>query len=607
MKPPALVGVALAAIILAGMAFSPALRSAQSKQADSAAEAAELARRYVSDAGFRWLRITQFADGSKITDGDLDHLMAQSKGLFDQLDKELRDAENDAKRRDLDLNQQPSLVPLGSGKTAVTRALEQMSALMSGEDSVLAAAEKAAREAVAQGGEMVGPNQVLGLVLYLKAAQAFVRSQDFRRQLTDEYARLVAVSGDIKMTQINVDRFSGVEVAPIKADLQQKVDEMQSIADQAAADVAQGEPDVALRKAELAATESDLAAEQRKMFELEGRGFRAGDDDSFNAYRANYQRLAERIRLIESKKDFLALGGKLAGGASVSLAELEWRLQQSREKLKNANDGVAALRDRITLVDQTAEAAEGARTDYSGQIAQLSAKFDEIADRIRSLRGQAVRGESEALQFARAAAIQFRSAQNALNAWKNAAATLRRERDEKGLNLRLKLISDDVFADRVGASAEAEAKLLVGQIHAQRLRSIAEKLAAFERVALLRPGVTPRDTSEDRSAQNTSRTEAITALSEARDAFERMANGRPAVVAWIPRSALATTYYLLSIVDPSNRDANFAAALENIEQAVAGRERSPYVMPHLALRDHLKRLAAGGMKPEDEFDQDEGF
>jgi hypothetical protein len=508
---------------------------------------------------------------------------------------EFRNVVNNANSFDREHGFEPGLTIPTSSAPAIRSAIRDSQEVIAAVAADLQSAEENAREGLQLSPDTPGVAQVLGLAQLLRSGVAFAESQEIRRHLSTRRTELIALAADIRTARSNIDRFSGIDTGEIVASLETDLEEVKAAEEETAGRIEQLSLGLVDRKSRLDGVKKKLDDARQQMLDIEQQGFTAGNDASFNAYRDRYNQVAQALRELQVQEEQISEGGEVDGEHQPSIAELEWELSVERAKATGHAEARDAITEQITYVQKTGQAATGAQDVYARRRDELDAKLEGVMRELGTLMGEAVAKETEALSAAQAAATTFRTSANAYRKWKQDASQLQNEKDPNRTNERLKAIASDEFAERIPASAEGAAKLMIGEIHAQRIADITRHLEVLDRFVQMLPEKR-LDTAKLDELLTTSRDEATRSLNEAITTYQRLASG-PVNTSWAPQTTLACAYYLLSKVDAPNADAHLAAAADAISRAVAGREASPRTRDSVAFRDHLRRVAPNAAMP----------
>ncbi|TWT44540.1 hypothetical protein RAS1_09550 [Phycisphaerae bacterium RAS1] len=619
MKPPFLIGIGLAAVVAIAAFVSPTLRSAESKAAVEAAEKAELARRQLARFDLLLPSAAARAPAADLKDATpaaLEGAREAIQAAAQQASADLRRLNESAAAAGL-ATRQPE--PVGADPGSVQRAAAALDAAVKVNDALLADALKAAREAKQIDNSPLIVASVLGAAEYTRSTQLLNQAGELRARLARELTNLLNEAAVWKRTRGSADYFRGLDSAATLGELKAMRDALaakKESRDAAAALAAQ----VSEREQALDKAKADLAKANAEIQALEARGFRAGDDASFAAYRTQHAAASQRIKQVQSEAQLLERGGrKGAELVGENLAEAEIRggeavvsLDQLRRQQAAADDRVAreaasakAIEQQIKFLEQVSADAASARTRYAARLAELEAVQTALVEEIKQLATRATEKEQEALAAAQAAAAAFRDAQKAIDDWKRQAADVQATLDTAGTNERLKFITQRTrYAAHFGNGAEAAARMLAARVHAQRVASGASLIAKMGLFGEIRSGDFTFDASPFETALATARDEGVKSLEDARSKLEKLAT--PAETAWIAQAATAATFaiQLQLQTDPATQETLKASALDALGKALEKREQSPYLAAYVALRTHLQ---GGAAKPaEEKKAEDEG-
>lgn len=611
MKPPILIGIAIAATVLIAAFISPALRSSESKAAAEAAEKAELARRQLARYDLLMPTALSRAPAAALreaTPAVLESARELIQAVAQRAAAEFRRLNERSAAVGLPTQEAPTVSADPAGVQRAAAALEAAAKL---NDSLLADALKAAREAKQADSSPLNVASVLGAVEYTRASQLLNQAEQLRAQLSTALTDLLSQATVWKSLRGSADYFRGLDSAATLNELKSMREalsarrESREAAAALAAQVAQREQALQQAKADLAKANADLQA-------LESRGFRAGDDAAFSAYRAQYTAAANRIKQLQAEAQLLEHGGRRGAElAGESLADAEilggepvLSLDQLRQQKAAAEDRVAreeasgrAIDQQIRFLEQVAADAAEAKQRYATRLGELEAIQSAMVEEIKQLATRAMDKEQEALVAAQAAAAAFRDAQKAIDDWKRQASDVQQTLDTAGTNERLKFITQKTrYAAHFGNGAEAAARMLAARIHAQRVTAISALIAKMGLFSDMRSGDFTFDAAPFNEALATASDAGVKALDDARARLEKLAT--PVETAWIAQAATAATFALQMQIqtDPASQASLKTAALEALGKALERREQSPYLAAYAALRAHLQ----GREKPDDE-------
>jgi hypothetical protein len=607
LRPQIIVGVVIVVVVLAAGFLAPRLRSTASKQAAQAAEQAELARRELHRyaESYALPHLERQADLDALKEADFDQLLEQSQEAFAKLGQELAQTVSQAQASDRRLGREATdLRALRSNAGDVRSAITGFDQLYQQHQALFQRAAQHARQAGQAGRDVLGVAHILGMAEFLRATRLLEDAQVQRGQLRDEQAELLNLAANWKLTQAEADHYAGLDVGEILADLQQDSEELTARKDEAAAQAEGLTRAVAERKQELAQVREQLEAGRAALLSLEEKGFQAGDDSSFNAYRERYREVADQLLTLQEQEQLLAKGGtrggelvgddlqtaEIQGGEVVEgLEELERKLAVAQEKAQRFVDAEQRLAERVEFVKQSGQTAQGEQARYQARLDELGPRLDEKRTRAAELAEAAYAREEEALQAAQAAVRAFQDSQAAVNTWKRAASDLQRAKDRDRKNERLRMIAGDTFVEQLVAGAKGAAKMLVARIHAQRVDALSAHLTVLERYAAVRPGeAVEREPLQ--TAIEAAREQAVSTLNECVQIYAGLPKDK---VPWLAQSSLAVAHYMLSrlAVSPAQANEEMSLAVDSIQEAITN-ENFPYLTMQVRFREHLRAQGA---------------
>lgn len=613
MKPPLVIGAAIVLVVVAGGLFSRAFVSAATAGARQAQLSAELARRELDLFATGISELTSRIDLPGLKQSDLRALVDAYRTQFEGLAPAFNQAIGAAASRDKRAGFPTALKPIGLGAEAVKAALANYEKWIAQNDGLLKSAEKHANEARGVDAEAIGVNQVVGMVASLKAVLSLHEAETRQAELAEQQSQLIRLASAQKYERGDVDLFAGLDVKDTVEGLRKDLAEVSALEAQCGETAAALAAAVEQRRGELQAVGAELSAARDELLALEQKGFAAGDDAQFEAYRKKHAEVSARLRAAQQREEELRFGGRrgavlgddlargeIEGGEPVRpLADLEFELEKARAEQAGYGKSRGEVERQIEFVQKRGTAAGEAGDNARKNIQDLEARIKATFERIAALLDQSYSAERAALESAAAAARAFDASKRATGQWMARASTVQREQDPKRTNERLKIITNDEFLnrmDRIGASAEAAAYTLIGRIQTQRAVNLARHVKVMERLTELLPG-SQFDPKQIEERIATARDEAPKALGKARDAYEKLVTSGPANVAWVPQAHLASVYYLMAQAEPAAAEAHLQKALESIEAAVTGREHSPYLAAHVNFRAHLRAAVKAAAAP----------
>ena len=623
MKPSVLVGLALAAVIIAAGFVVPRLPSAR-KTALQAQEEAALAQRKLGRMNVGLARLQGLANTAALNEADLDALVAQTEEELRQISgtsaRLVQEADRLAAQHGLP---EPGLQPLSANVAGVRRAASEFESSVQANDALLRAAIADARTAVATDAKALGVSQVLGLAEYVRAAGLLGEAEELRRQQAGKQIELLALGAEWNLARGQADHFRGLDVAPILSNLQADLAELAALREDATSGLSGLEQDVTQREQVLAEIDAEMAAVREKLLVLERAGFVAGNDASFDSYRVSYLKLSRKLRELQEQEQELRYGGRhgavlvgtdpataeIQGGEPVvGLIELQRRLAIALERAERSTNANMSLEKHVQYVVDSGRQAQTETARYEARLVELEAQQKTVNDEILDLTTRALAKEDEALQAANAAVRAFATAQSGAQAWMSAAQQLQRERDPQRKNERLRLLVGDLYVEQFARSAEAAARVLAGRIHVQRVTSSQSLIDAMQLFGELNPNFT-FDPAPFETVLETAREAGTDTLGRACDSYSQVRSklaGQP--TEWVPLAALAAAQHLTWQLDPDlstqvgeDQVGTYRElAQKTIADAVNGREKSPYLRLFVQFHNHLAGVAPAA--PGDETD-----
>lgn len=605
MKPPIFVGVALGVLIAGAIWIVPFLVRSPDAATRAALERAELSRRQAHHYDFalsalqRRLKLEDLksADAEKLAENPVFPRLREEFGRLvghvADLDRRL------AARGVVPSGLRPQATDAAGLRAAVAAAEQAVRRNQELLREALEAARSAARDAEAA--PVAGS---LGLVELGRAAEMLSEAAELRRALDAELSRLVSAAQLLRTTQSELDHFATIDLSAAIRELEASRIEVETAAATAEQRAAALSAATAERGAALEAVRGQLARARDELLAVEQSGFVAGDDASFDEFRRKYASISRRLADLQQEEQLLAFGGLRGAelsdddpeaGSFVGGEPLEGHDVLER-RLDAANDLARRWARSRESIAASLAALQARQSTVAAEKARYTAKVRALRDSVESLRAScaalaaaAAEREDQAVQAARAAAEAFAKVTTANSAWKNAAATLKREADPQGRNDRLRRITTDALIEQIGPSAEAAARVFIGRVYALRASSLATYLDALRRVELAAPGLVVDDA--DRKARDaeleTARRDGQAALERAKATFDRFA-GVSSPQVWIHQALLAYAYLSEAQLLPEQAAALRAQAAAHLERAVARRERSPYLRAHVELLRALR-------------------
>ena len=629
MKPPILIGITLAVVILAAAFVSPALRAASKKTAEKAQDQAALAERQLARYSLTMPRLDALANTGEMkkNEAELQEAVtaatAEPNDILPRAGREyadlVRQAQQHAQNAGLPA---PNLPPLGTDAAGVQRALGEYQTMLQVNDALLKAALKTAQDAVNLDSAALGVPQALGMAQYVQAAGQLSEAEALRLQQANAQARLLDTASQWKIARGYLDHYRGLEVTAAVAQLQTDLEDVRKLREEAAATLKSVTAQVEEQGQRLGQAERELVSANESLKALEDRGFSAGDDTSFNAYRQEFLAQSERVRTLQQQVQELRHGTRQgmepadvelastevqSGEVVAGLEELQRRLADAQERSKRFERATVGLNEYLTYVNGLGKSAEGETTRYQERLTELGAAQQALLAEVQTLATSAAEKEGQALQAANAAVRAFRQAQTAADAWLRAATELQRNHDPNRKNDRLRLVLADPYLAQVPRSAEAAAGILAARIYAQTRDCMEALLRDMRVLAAMNPDLDLQaiDAAKLQTEGEQAQAEGLDTLGKAIALYtqvsEKLAN-QP--TKWVPLAGLAAAQSLMARLDPAQAAVHTSKALEFIQQALEKREQSPYLGPYVVFRDYLRGAAQLPKEPRSEPKQE---
>ncbi len=599
MRPPILIGFVLGVALIAAMVVLPRWRSVTPAAERSAVATAALARLELHRAQ----QLLPGAEESVPSDGDVLEPAIETAGerlqdIASAHQQRLRIAREQAEAAGRETGTLPNLsADAGAIERVMTAAETGLRENRARVDNAI----REARDAAQTGGEALGVAQVLGTAQYALAAQLLAEAEALRTEQADVLAQLLNAAGESRRVSGLAEYYRELEVAPIVAELRDELVQQSAARKSADAEAAALETAVAERENSLAAAEQQLADARQELLTVEERGFESDDEQSFAAYRDDYQSAAATVRARQGVVDLLRDGGRrdatwdsddpiegrvVDGEVVLGLDELRRQYTLARTIAERQRLREKSLNERIEFLTKLDDAARADAGRYANQVTELRATEQALVEEVQELAAAAAEKESEALRAADAAIRAFGQSQRSVDAWVRAAQEAQNERDPDRKNARLTAIVSSDYLGQFGESAEGAARLLAGRIHV--LRSVSNKrlLRDLRQIAAIRPDLAI-DTAPYESQQESARQDGVDTLQKAQQIFEGLARGATRT-AWVPQLSQSAVHHLLAQLDDAQMQSQLNDALALATDALDQRESFPYIHDFLAYRRHLQ-------------------
>jgi hypothetical protein len=602
-KLPLIVGAGIVVLVLAAFLLAPHLRSGEAKTAEQARNEAALAQRALYQYDYQLPDVQRLAPPEELKKADLNALAEAAKSDIDQartdLGKRLKDIRSQAAQAGLP-PPQGELPSADAG--GLKRALAHYEKMLADNEQLLKQAVQQARSAKSAGASVLGVPQVAGMVEYTRASRALTDARALRAEQQRLQAELLRADAQARDYEASQGYAAGLELNTVGAALRNDLAEIQKLAAEAAQQAEKLAAQVAQREQELAPIEAEQAQVRDELLALESQGFKPGNDASFEGYRAQYQRLSERARILQEHEELLRYGGlrgaefasddyenaEIRGGEAVtSLEILREVAAAAKERVTRSAQALTELEEQIKTTEKSGQDAQALTAQYGELAAERQARRAELLPRVTELAKKASEKEDEALKAAGEAVSAFRTSQQAADGWVRAARELQSERDPERSNPRLKMILDDKAVPVMGSSAEAGALVLIGRVYAQRIEANRALMTDLEQARSA--DEQGQSVTEDLEAQiGKDVGEATAKLQNAIKIYDGLVSKVKPETKWVPQAALAGVHALLARIDPSQAAAHLSDALAQAQASTGGRERFPYLQQHVEFEQHLK-------------------
>ena len=605
---PFVIGLVLGIAVLAAGFLTPALLPQTiAPKTVEALETAELARRQLHSYDASLPLAGARSELDRLKEADYDQLIEQSQEQFASLGQEFSARVRQAKNADREHGMpEGSLRAASANPSGVKAGVSGFEKSLRENQKHLDSAGKSSRSATQSDNNALGVGQVRGSIKMVEAAGLLAEARQLRVRLTAAQAAALRVATEWAADQAEADYAIGLDVSKIEDELGGGLGEIKAALAETQAQVDELRAAVAEHEQALAAVRGELDQARAGRLSLEEMGFTVGDDASFDAYRTRYLELSRRLQELQDQEQLLAFGGirggspggdnlaegRIEGGEPVvGLGELRNRLAIAEDKLTRYTRAQKSLENQIALVGSIGTGARSQQETCATRQEALERELEQIREQLVDLGQQAFEKEDVALRAAREAVTAFKGAKRAADQWTGDASTLQREKDTQRTNQRLKLIVADSLAGQFANNSEAGAKTLVGRIQAERALALATQLDTLARIdVLMHSGES--ETAALRENFETARDEAVSILNEAREAYERLAQGR-GNTSWVHRASLATVCHLLWQIDAFNTEQHRSDLVDQLGQVVDGRQQSPHLQQQVALH----ALVTGGAAP----------
>ena len=596
MQSSVLVGFVLGALLVAGWYFVPVtMDDAGRATAIQADEQAELARR----------QLERFSPIANTADKYLDSDAAQEMVASGDFTKWSTDAEAEAekhKEQYAGIDQAPPAPPTATPE-AMRSGVQAFESQKAENNSYLTEAISNARQAA----QLVSSQPRAHINLIQGAAnmtEAYDKLRDAERVRVDVEATLYEAFKYAIRERYQRDKqayYSALDTEPIIADLLNKEfgktyneTELEAVDTQLAA----VSEELSARESELDDVSEKLSQAQQERLQLETQRSEGGI--SFQDFRSSYGNVMTRLATLQEQEQLLTRGGlrgakvditdpvngPITGGEPVrgteELAAEKARLEAVRERLMGA---VEEIENQVQQVQKSAELNAATANTYSLRAGEFKDAMIQAQSDLAKLTTEAFELEDAALKASRAARGAFEQADRAIVAFQRKARETRSASDPEGQNQRLQSIINDKMVTQIGKSAEAAARVLEARILLLRMESVERQRQILQKIVQLANGeLTDEQTLTD--LITASRKEGRDTLNEAIKIYEQLSSDENATV-WADLAGQGAAVYLKSRFDAANGPQIAYEATRIMQQAIEGRQQSPYLAKHVLFYNYL--------------------
>lgn len=614
-------GFVLSGVLIVAMFLVPRfLIGADRANALQAQEQAELARRQYFGYVHSLAPLGNRADLENLKNADFERLVKQAQERFDKLQQRFALEAERLRGHDRRMQVDPGNARAVSVDAAGVRsAVAGFGRLFADNRALLTETIRIAQEANRVGAGALGVAQILGVLKLTDATDALAVVRHLRTRSEAAQARALGLAYEWAQSATEADHYRKLEPGEIVSSLGKDADELAAALLEATLRAESLTLAVAERQTELEHVRKELASGRERMDELEAASFPAGDDAAFAEYRRSLSELSARLVVSQEREQRLASGGlvdaklsgdllsdfRIEGGRpSDGLDELERKLEIAKGHVARYTRGAAAVQTQIAAVQAGGKSAMDLAQLAAAHADGLKQRLDGVVSELDALAKEIAQHEQSALDAGAAAVSAFGSASQAITAWTSAARDQQQTADVEKRNLRLTMIARQ-NAELLAGASQARAKLLVGQIQAERVAGATASKQTAEQLAATVPGLAPASAALD-DVISVAREAAIKSLSEAAATFTNLSK-RPGTEAWVFQAGLATVAYNLAQIDAINREQHLATASANIRNTMDRLKQSPYAAPLAAFHAKLAGPSPTSAPASDQPDDDQGL
>lgn len=594
MKPQVLIGVVIALVVAGGATLAPRLLPSASRDRDAESATAYEAYAKLQQHSSLLGAAQRAGNIGELEKGDIDALATAATPALEKVVQRMNTLAQRRNKEAQAMGLTPTPIPgLSVNATRLRDSIRQIDAVQK---------KNAARWPAQSSGQSSAGVAALphaaGLQAYVRAASTLGEAHEARLRMYRALSDARAALGQDATAGSEARYWAGLDYDTPKSELAKALEEIATRKSEAEAQVATLTQQVDERKTKIRELSQRTSSARGELETLQAQGFKLGDERAFADYAARMRTLQEQIN--EAQKQWVlyeqggranadfqggdsALNAEIVGGEQIiPLAILEARLAAAQDAVRRTDIGLAALREETERLS----ASKGVSDSRSGTLGEMqSAAKARAKQSLETALAEAVAAdklESDAAGQAQKAVSSFGAVASTLKAIRSEAANLKSTYDPNGKNERLRKIAADSSPELLGLSAQAEAKLLLGQVEVSRAQAL-DALLATLRIANESGVKIEADTAAMETALTASRDAAKAALQEAATAYEgAVTNQLPTAAKGWASVARAGAMHWLSLADPAGAEGHIAASKQALEAASASLSKHPLYGRRLA-------------------------
>lgn len=605
---PLAIGVGLGVLLIGGaIVVPPLLAPAAHSSATDAQRQSELARRELGGYEPAVPLAVARQDLAALKSADAEKLVSRVEKQLQEYAEQSSRSVQAARSADTSRGVPSSRLPqaFNADPNSMRLSLPNYEKIVSENETLLKSVIASAQSAATAGGTTLGVSTVLGISREIEAFGLVAEARAMRKKLTALQNSAASAALEWAIADGQVKHFKGIDVAPTETQLRSDIDEIAAAKSAASTEVSTLTERITANEAELVQLREQIAAERSAMNAAEAAGFTAGDDAAFRAHKARLLEISGRLAALQDREMALASGdlkgatvadddlldGAIEGGEEVlGLDELKRRLSLATDQLARLSRAEESLNKKLADATAFGKFASDEAARYEARQKELEKQINGLIEQMGGLNKDAIAKEDEALASARGAVSAFSTAKGAARGFVGEARTVRGDADKEGKNERLKTIVNDSAIERIPEIFEAQARAMLGMIHAERALAVESYKAGLEQLTKAIKGAS-YDPKALQEVIDTARNEANSAYAEAIGLQEKIASADRA--AWAPQGGLAAMAYSTSKLDPSKAGQYLDMAAKALNAALKN-ELWPHIRPEVRALRPLLPAASGG-------------